>query len=114
MLHLFRLQGTVKDAALPVGEPLLEYLVSSQLVAPHCGRDVAPVGAVVEVDAKGGVAEGVCGAAQGRVVERPYKAEERAALARMRRRSEKYASTAVVSLVVVGGMGLFYAIPACG
>ena len=32
----------------------------------------------------------------------------------MRRRSEKYSSTAVVSLVVVVGIALFYAIFVCG
>ena len=64
MPDLLRLQRSVKDAALVVGEPLLQNLVAAQFVAPHRGRYVASVGAVVEVDVAGGGAKEVCHAAQ--------------------------------------------------
>ena len=57
MLHLFGLEGAFEDGVFAVGEPLLEDLVAAEFVAPDVGGDVAPVGAVVEVDVEGGFAE---------------------------------------------------------
>ena len=58
MLHLFESQRPAQDLPLPVGQPLLEDLVAAELVVPDCGGDVAPVGAVVEVNVNGGIAKG--------------------------------------------------------
>ena len=59
MLHLLGVERAGEDVALAVGEPLLEHLVAAELVAPDGGGDVAPVGAVVEVDVERGVADAV-------------------------------------------------------
>ena len=50
MQDLVRRQQPVEDSALPVGEPLPEDLVATELVAPDSGRNIAPVGMVVQVD----------------------------------------------------------------
>ena len=57
VLHLFGLEGAFEDGVFAVGEPFLEDLVAAELVAPDVGGHVAPVGAVVEVDVEGGIAE---------------------------------------------------------
>ena len=57
MLDFLGVERALEDVSLAVGEPLLEHLVAAQLVAPDGGGDVAPVGAVVEIDVEGGVAE---------------------------------------------------------
>ena len=50
-------KGAAEDGSLAVGEPLLQDLVAAELVFPDGGGDVAPVGAVVEVDVISGWAE---------------------------------------------------------
>ena len=61
VLDFLRSERTGEDVVLPVGEPFLEDLVAPEFVAPDGGGDVAPPGAVVQVDVEGGPAEdGAC------------------------------------------------------
>ena len=59
--HFVRSQRPLEDIMLAVGEPLLEHLVASELVAPHGGRNVAPASPVVQVDVERGIAKRVDG-----------------------------------------------------
>ena len=65
MLDFCGLEGAVENRLFAVGEPFLEDLVAAEFVAPDVGGDVAPVGAVVEVDVVGGLAEVGDGVAEG-------------------------------------------------
>ena len=82
VLHLLRSQRPSQNVTLPVREPLFEYLVSTQLVAQDGGRDVAPIGAVVEIHVESGVAEDVCGAAHSGPLLRRVRTLRHAPLAR--------------------------------
>ena len=57
MLDFFGRERALQDRALAIGEPFLEHLVAAKFVGPYSGGDVAPVGAGVEVDVGGCLAE---------------------------------------------------------
>jgi len=57
MLDFFGFEGAVEDGAFAVGEPFFEDLVAAEFVGPDRGGDIAPEGAVVQVDIEGGFAE---------------------------------------------------------
>ncbi len=65
MLNLLGLETAANDIAFAVGEPFLENLIAAEPVGPDGGGDVAPEGVGVQVNVKGGLAEGAGGIAQG-------------------------------------------------
>ena len=65
MLDFLRSQLASEDIAFAVGKPFLEDLIAAELVVPDLSGDVAPEGAVVQVDVEGGRAEGRDGGAHG-------------------------------------------------
>ena len=52
VLDVFRPHRPFENTVLSVGEPFLENLVAAQPVGPDGSRDVAPEGAIVQMDIK--------------------------------------------------------------
>ena len=55
MLDFVGLKLSPEDLMFSIGQPLLEHLVPTELVAPDGGGDVTPEGLVVDVDIEGSV-----------------------------------------------------------
>jgi hypothetical protein len=54
---LGRGEGSPEQVAFAVAQPLFDDLIAAKRVFPHAGRDVSPVGSVVQVDVASGCSE---------------------------------------------------------